>query len=79
MLIRENETLTRSLSRYTAIEQYSISNFLYEYIPHYLSSTFCAAFSQLTVWHFCCVTTMYEYKQQSLTRQQEMHCYTHFN
>jgi len=28
----------------------------------------------ITVWHFCCVATMQEYKQQTLTRQQEMLC-----
>jgi hypothetical protein len=26
----------------------------------------------ITVWHFCCVATMPEVKQQWLTRQQEM-------
>jgi hypothetical protein len=26
----------------------------------------------ITAWHFCCVATMQEYKQQWLTRQQEM-------
>jgi len=28
--------------------------------------------NSITVWHFCCVATMPEDKQQWLTRQQEM-------